>query len=468
MQAISCSSPADAAELSFDRLLAHAAPGALQDAQQCGVVFVPVDQPQPGDDVLDLLAVEKRAGADEDVRHAGLAKKLLEQPRLLVGPEKHSAMARLNAARCDPRGDRGDRLTGLGRFIRKLHDGGRRSTRAGCHQLLVVADPVEADQRVGQLQNRIATAVVFFEPDGHRVWPVLPEGEDMADFGSAPAIDRLVVVANDAKISMALSEGPHDPVLAAVGVLVFVDKNLVKAAGFDSQYIGMLAEQAAHQEQQIIEVNRSQPFELLLVAAVGNRSKRRPVRIGFAGRGVRRQAAGLPCADLPDQLTGRKRGVGDVDFTQDAPRDGFLVPAGVNREPGRVAQPADVAAENPNAERMKSRNQRAFAELAWQHRPQPLLHLASGLVGKRDGKNPGRGSSRADQLGDPERDHPRLSRPRAGQYEKRAGPVGNGSLLWGIQSGHDSGSGLDVGNWGMREPPAVSVSVTGRRCFSKM
>ena len=72
-------------------------------------------------------------------------------------------------------------------------------------------------------------AVVLLEPDDLRAGEIALEAQDVADLGAAPAIDRLVVVADAAEIAMLLRQQPQPQILRDVGVLVLVDQDVAEA-----------------------------------------------------------------------------------------------------------------------------------------------------------------------------------------------------------------------------------------------
>ena len=72
-------------------------------------------------------------------------------------------------------------------------------------------------------------AVVLLEPDDQRAGEIGLEAQDVADLGAAPAVDRLVVVADAAQIAMALRQQPQPQILRDVGVLVLVDQQIAEA-----------------------------------------------------------------------------------------------------------------------------------------------------------------------------------------------------------------------------------------------
>ena len=54
------------------------------------------------------------------------------------------------------------------------------------------------------------------------------EAKNMRDLCPPPTIDGLIVVAHNAEASMRCSKQLRDLVLAAIGVLIFVDHNMVE------------------------------------------------------------------------------------------------------------------------------------------------------------------------------------------------------------------------------------------------
>ena len=90
---------------------------------------------------------------------------------------------------------------------------------------------IEGDQPVGPGDDLAGRAVVVLQADDLGVGPVALEVQNVRHFGAPPAIDRLVVVAHDAQVAMPGGQGLDDAILAAVGVLVLVDQEVIEALG---------------------------------------------------------------------------------------------------------------------------------------------------------------------------------------------------------------------------------------------
>ena len=87
---------------------------------------------------------------------------------------------------------------------------------------------VKGDHAVRPVEDLFRRTVVRFEPDHFRVGPVLFEVEDVRDLGAAPPVDRLVVVADHAEVTVRKRQSLDDPVLAQVGVLILIDQEVVE------------------------------------------------------------------------------------------------------------------------------------------------------------------------------------------------------------------------------------------------
>ncbi|MGC4063082.1 MAG: hypothetical protein QM784_00205 [Polyangiaceae bacterium] len=82
------------------------------------------------------------------------------------------------------------------------------------------------------------------------------EMQNMRHFGAAPAVDELIVVADDTEVAMTDGEVPGDPVLKCVGVLVLVDENVIESLCFGSANVGVLLQELFGQQKQVVEINR--------------------------------------------------------------------------------------------------------------------------------------------------------------------------------------------------------------------
>jgi hypothetical protein len=96
----------------------------------------------------------------------------------------------------------------------------------------------------------------LFEADGADVGEVLLELQNVAYVRAAPTVDGLVLVADDADVARGAGQQLHQLVLRAVGVLIFVDEQVLVAAVVSLTDLGDGLEQAHGLQQQIVEVER--------------------------------------------------------------------------------------------------------------------------------------------------------------------------------------------------------------------
>ena len=82
------------------------------------------------------------------------------------------------------------------------------------------------------------------------------EAQDVVDLGAAPAVDRLIVVADAADVAAALREQPQPQILGDVGVLIFVDQHVVEALLILRKHVRVLLEQPQILKQQVAEIAR--------------------------------------------------------------------------------------------------------------------------------------------------------------------------------------------------------------------
>ncbi|EKD59717.1 MAG: hypothetical protein ACD_54C01178G0001 [uncultured bacterium] len=89
-------------------------------------------------------------------------------------------------------------------------------------------------------QNMRGRSVILFQPHHMCAGEVLLEPQDIADFRAAPAIDRLVIIANAADVAMRLRQQPQPQILRDVGVLILVHQNVFEPALILFQHVRVL------------------------------------------------------------------------------------------------------------------------------------------------------------------------------------------------------------------------------------
>ena len=296
-------------------------------------------------------------------------------------------------------------------------------------QGLAHAALVGANDDVREVEHLGRAAIVLLEPHDVRVGKVLVEVEDVADVRPAPAVDRLIVVADDAEIAVAAREQLHELILRAVRVLVLVDEEIAELAAVLLQLTRILGEQPHRQDEQIVEVDGVGETERLAEIAVddgdGARERiHREVRVLVGGdeRVLR----------IGDRRVHAARGeLLHVELVplHDALHDGLRVVLIVDRERRRASDEVRCGAQHPRAdgvERTHPHPRRCAPEEAGD----AFLHLARGLVGERDGEDATRiDPVLIDEARDARREHARLARARTGEDQQRSIDVQHGLAL---------------------------------------
>src|SRR5207253_1873479 len=98
----------------------------------------------------------------------------------------------------------------------------------GGEQRLGLALGVVGDQGVGGLQDRLGAAEVLAQGDDTSLGKIALEIKNIADVGTTPLVDRLVRIADHADVGIIDGKTAGDGILRFVGVLVFVDQDILK------------------------------------------------------------------------------------------------------------------------------------------------------------------------------------------------------------------------------------------------
>jgi len=108
---------------------------------------------------------------------------------------------------------------------------------------------VFGDHAVRGFEDHLGGAVVLLELHERRAREVVLKGEHVAHVGPAPAIDRLVVVADHAEVAVPPRQLLHEEVLRGVGILELVHQDVDEPVLPVRQPLGVLAEQREGMEQ---------------------------------------------------------------------------------------------------------------------------------------------------------------------------------------------------------------------------
>ncbi len=243
------------AEQAFHGDVAQAARGRVGDAQQADVVVRIKERFEIGEEIANFAPVKKALAANQMITHAGGAQGGFERARLLVGAKQNRVVAPRNALR-----DAGviDLLDHRARFFFVVGEGVQEDFCAIAFvgpELFAAAAEIVFDDRVRRAKNRVGGAIILLELDDFDFGKMFFHVEQVGNFRAAPAVNALVVIADDAEIAMFLREQVDEFELRGVGVLVFVDHDVAifRAAGFER--VRMFLEQPQREQDQIVEID---------------------------------------------------------------------------------------------------------------------------------------------------------------------------------------------------------------------
>ena len=141
----------------------------------------------------------------------------------------------------------------------------------------------------GGTQDLRRRTIVALEPDHLGAGEILLEAQYVVDLGPAPAIDRLVVVADTANVLVSLGQQSQPQILSNIGVLILIDQHVFEPALILLQHIGVHLENMQNLEQQIAEVDGIHHSEPGLIFGVEFRTPAIGESMRFAGRHPGRQ-----------------------------------------------------------------------------------------------------------------------------------------------------------------------------------
>jgi hypothetical protein len=208
-----------------DRAVADAARWRVDGTLERRIVVAIGDQAQVGQRILDFGAVEKAQPAVDAIADVVLDQLFFEVARLRVRAVQHGAFAG-PAAVLNVLADAVDDEARLVLFVVGGIQCDRFAGPAGCPQMLAEALRIVGDDRVRGLENRRSRPVVLLETDGLGARKVAQEMLHVLDTCTAPAVDRLVVVADDKDLSGLPGQHANPRVLQRVGVLELVDQQV--------------------------------------------------------------------------------------------------------------------------------------------------------------------------------------------------------------------------------------------------
>ena len=254
------------ARVAVDQLDGRGAEAALRrvdDALEGEVVGRVHGRAEIGERVADLHPLVEARAADDAIVQAERDEAVLELAHLVGGAHQDRHLVQRMPLPLQLL----DVLADGARLLRGIPAGDDRDLLAHLRRVGEerLAEPafVVGDQARGGGEDVAGRAVVPLQPDHGRAGKIALEAQDVVDLRAAPAVDRLVVVADAADVLVPLREQPQPEILRDVGVLVFVDQHVAEAALEIGEHVGLLAEEPQAFEQQVAEVGGVQRLQPL-------------------------------------------------------------------------------------------------------------------------------------------------------------------------------------------------------------
>ena len=405
----------------FQRGLAEPPPRRIDDALEFEVVGRVERDLEIGGRVLDLLPLVEARAADHAIRQPERDEAILEGAHLERRAHQDGDLAQGVAPPLHLLDVLADDA-GLLLVVPAALDLDLAAQLAVGAQRLAEAAFVMRDQARGRAEDMAGRTVIAFEPDDLGAGKVGLEAQDVVHLGAAPAIDRLIVVADAANIAVALRQQPQPQILRDVGVLILVHQHIEEALLVFRQHVGVLLEQPQIFQQQIAEIGGVE----LLQAPLIERIELARFAVGEGEALAFRHALGrkpsvLPAVDHGREHPRRPALLVDILGIEQLLQQPDLIVGIEHGERRFQIDQLGMAAEDLDADGVEGAEPRHALDHATDQLADAEFHLARGLVGEGHGENLSRPrSAQAQNMGNARRQHPCLARAGAGQHQQRA------------------------------------------------
>ena len=339
-----------------------------------------------GHRVADLGAFVETRPADDAVGQADGQEAVLEGPHLVAGADEDGHVFKAHHRQAAPSGlQRLDLVADPAGFFLAIPMADQPQLFAALGrrpQRLAQTAGIGGDHPRRRREDMRGGAVILFQPHHLRAGKIRLEAQDVANLGPAPAIDRLIVIADAADVAMRLRQQPQPQVLGNVGVLIFIDQNVAEPALILRQHIGMLLKDHHAMQQKVAEIHGVQGAQTVLIGLVKLGSAH-VIGMGLGrGHAVGGQGAVFPGINHSGQQPRGPAFFVDIGGGDQLLQQAQLVVGVKDGEAGFQPDQFGMAAQDFDAQRMKGAHPgHAFGHLA-QHPPDPQLHLARRLVGE--------------------------------------------------------------------------------------
>ena len=306
-------------------------------------------------------------------------------------------------------------------------------------QFLAQAFRIVRDHRIGGSQDVAGRAVILFQPNGARAGIIVKELLHVADLRAAPAVNRLVVIADHEHLAAFAGKQTDEGVLHIVGVLEFVDQNLAETLPVVFQQRRRFQQGFVRAQQNLGEIHQAGTLAADLVLLI--HLQLRP-GVGIAHRnlnGGRSPAGILLGIDPPHQLLRRKAGVVQLQIGDHALDHAQLIVGIEHLKAFRQRGILPVQAQQPVRDAVEGPDPHATCTVR-QQCGDARAHFGSGFIGEGDRQNAVQRN--IEDLIEPTYavgQHAGLSGTGAGQHQIRARLGTDGLALRRIQGIDEAG-----------------------------
>ena len=213
-----------------------------------------IKQAQISQRILDFLALIELRTADHRIGDTALNQHFLEYTRLRVSAVQHCHIAQLSAFIQLQLLHIFNHIACFISFIVRLIVNDFRTVAVGSPQIFRLASAVIVDNGIGGIQNNLRAAIVLLQFHQLGIGIILFEIKDILDIGTAPAVNALVGIAYYADVSVACSQQLCQQILCMVGVLIFVNHQIIKLVLVFFSNRRIFLQQTQRQQQQIVKV----------------------------------------------------------------------------------------------------------------------------------------------------------------------------------------------------------------------
>ena len=409
----------------------------VDDALKGGVILATRDEAQIRECVLDFGSLEEAQAAVHLVGYASGEEHFFKYAGLGVRAIEDGDITAVATTR-DPV------LDALQHELRlvALVEGGIQPDRfalaAARPQVFAESTAVMGDECVGRLENGAGRAVVLLQSHQLGLREIAAERLQIFDASTAPAVDRLIVVADGERRTIRAHEQLHPCVLDGVRVLEFVDQHVAEAASVMAEQLGLVAPQFEGAQQQFSEIDHACPLAGVLVILV-ELDQLAPGRIVAVLQRLRTHAFVLVLVDEVLHIARYPAGLVEALCLEQLLDESQLIVAVQNLEGLWQARLTPVQPKQAMRDAMKGADPQRCAGHAKQ-RLDAGAHLAGRLVGEGHGDDAmDRGFFSLHQPDDAVGEHAGLAAARAGEHEHGTDGRGHGFALRFVQRVEDRG-----------------------------